>query len=49
MEYVEMDVTENIELGEDSFFNCIIDKGTLDCILCNEDEQEASMKAEMML
>ena len=49
MEYVEMDVTEQIELGEDSFFNCIIDKGTLDCVLCNEDEAEGSQKAENML
>ena len=49
MEYVEMDVTEPIELGEDSFFNCIIDKGTLDCVLCTESEEAGTEKAETML
>ena len=32
----QMDITEQTEIVQESFM-CIFDKGTLDCVVCNED------------
>lgn len=36
MDYVELDVTESMSIIEDGAFHSIIDKGTLDCVVCAE-------------
>ena len=46
MDYVLMDITEQNEIVEESF-NCVIDKGTFDCIACCEDGSQK--KIESML
>ena len=39
MDYVQMDITnDQTQIAADSF-NCIIDKGTLDSIVCSDNEQ----------
>ncbi len=39
MDYVQMDITsDQTQIAADSF-NCIIDKGTLDSIVCSENDQ----------
>ena len=42
-----MDITEPTEIVQESFL-CIFDKGTFDCVVCNE-ESNAQQKIESML
>ena len=42
-----MDITEPTEIVQESFL-CIFDKGTLDCVVCNDDTQ-LQQKVEAML
>ena len=36
MDYVEMDLTEPLDILDSESFTCIIDKGTLDCVACSD-------------
>lgn len=43
----EMDVTDSLDEVYDQSFNCILDKGTLDCVACAEEDSQG--KLERML
>ncbi len=36
MDYVEMDLTEPLDILDSESFTCIVDKGTLDCVACSD-------------
>ncbi|CDW83345.1 protein kinase domain protein [Stylonychia lemnae] len=46
MDYVEMDLTEPMDLLDSDSFTCIIDKGTLDSVACSE---QYSQRAKQMV
>ena len=46
MDYVEMDLTEPLDILDSESFTCIIDKGTLDCVACSD---TYSKRADQMI
>jgi hypothetical protein len=44
---VEMDISEPIDILDSDSFSCILDKGTLDCVVCTDDSY--AKKAKIML
>lgn len=36
MDYVEMDLSQPLDILDSDSFTCVIDKGTLDCVACSD-------------
>ena len=39
MDYVEMDLTEPLDILDSESFSCIVDKGTFDCVTCSNSNE----------